>query len=227
MQNPSTKYPLILLSWLILFCAGITIIKTFTWKQISAQSSWIERKLLQKDNDTAIKRLNMSMPSGAMYQELMRANMSENSDLQTTGLIDYYLQLTQAMPWMSDAYTLLGFCYYKQGDKEKAFNMFQKAFYINPDLFYNGFNLSLMFLEAKRIDEATKIMALVLQQAPRRTLQIMASSKVYQDIIGANKDHDPIATLQINYAGLVRLLEQLKNNPHALPNASGLHIRFL
>ncbi len=227
MQNPRTKYPLIFIGWIILFCAGIMIVKISNSTRSSASPGWLERKLIEKTNDTAIKRLNMSMPSPDMYRSLLRTEADTNTALQLEGLIAYYQQIIQAMPQMADGYSLLGFCYYRQGDKEKAFDMFQKAFYINPAYLYNGVNLSLMFLEANRFEEAIKIVSVTLEQDPRKSMQTIAASKVYQDILGANTSYDPVAALHENYTALGRFIEKFKNAREMSPRAFNLHVRIL
>ncbi len=219
MENPRTKY-LLLCCWAVLLVAGIMIQKI----PPSQNSSWLGRKLTQKASDTAIKRLNMSMPTEEMYRQLMLTNSDGSALAASDELINYYQQIIEAMPTLAEGYTLLGFCYYHKGDRANAFSMFQKAFYLDPSYFYHATNLSLMYLQAGQAEKAVQLLAAAASINPAETLKTMASSKIYQDILGANKDYAPAAALKDNYERLRHLLDQLHSGRFQDP---GIHLRIL
>ncbi len=227
MQIPSKKYIALPLVWICLCVIAVFWLKRPLPAPNATSSSLVTRKLMEKKNDTAIKKLNMSLPTTAMYQTFMDANINAQTPFQSPELVDYYQQLSEAMPWMAESYTLLGFCYYKQGDRAKAFDSFQKSFYLNPTYFYNNVSLSLMYLEAHQITQAVKLMQITLAEDPKQTLQFIATSKIYQDILGANPSYNVIASLQQDYAALAETLKRLESNPNISLQELTLHIRAL
>lgn len=204
MQNQSKKYTLLVGVWVMLLCLAVFTLKVQLPPQITNSTSWLVKKIFEKKRDFAMLKLNMTMPPPELYQQLLHANLN-NTPFASAQLIDYHEQLINAMPWLSEAYTVLGFCYYKQGDRAKAFDMFQKSYVINPEFFYNNMALIALLIEAKQFDQANQIINRTLTQNPRISLELMAASKVYQDIFRANPDYNPVSALQQNY-------ETLKNN---------------
>lgn len=227
MRFPSKNYVLLSLFWIILLMLGVGALKIDLVTETSNTPAWLEQKLITKKNDTAVKKLNMSMPSLSLYQDLMKANANPYHPLNHDALIAYYQQITHIMPHVAESFSLLGFSYYHQGNKEKAFDAFQKSFYINPKFFYNAFNLGMMYLEANKRPEAMKIFTLALEQNPTESLQIIATSKIYQDILSANRSYNVIEHLKENYHALEVLQNHLKNDPNVTMHNLKPQIKFL
>lgn len=214
MRFPSKNYVLLFLFWIILLMLGVGVLRIDLLTESSNTPTWLVQKLIAKKNDTAVKNLNMSMPSLHLYQDLMKANADPHYPFNHEVFIAYYQQITQIMPHVAESYGLLGFSYYRQGNKEKAFDAFQKSFYINPKFFYNALNLGMMYLEANRRTEAIKIFTVALEQNPTESLQTIATSKIYQDILSANRSYNALEHLKENYLALGFLLNQMKNDPN-------------
>jgi len=224
MTLPRKKYVLLPLLWIVLFGLAIYCIKMENTANIPR---WIANHRLETKQDTAVKHLNMLMPSPEMYKDLMKFNMSPSTtEIPSEDIIEYYQQLTVAMPWMAEGYALLGFCHHRQGLKEKAYEEFQKACMIDPQFFWPCQNLAVMTLEAGQYAAAEQVFALALNADPQHTLQSIMSSKVYRDILAADPSYNPAAGLQEIFATDTKILYLLKNKIAVKPGDINAQIKI-
>lgn len=154
-----------------------------------------------------IRTVNLLMPSD--YAGLTAfLNGGQGRDPQALSpYADYFRSLTAILPapFSADAYAMLGFCRFHQGDQDDALKDYARSLEINPVFLTTYHNLAVLYFRrgdyAKTSELVSRMMALDLQL----TWQVIATSKIYIDIL---KDVriDPSQEIKAAYSDAMRLL---------------------
>lgn len=172
---------------------------------------WFQDKHLETKQAAGIKYLNMIMPPADAYKELIQENVSGTGGPPSGELINYYEQIVAVMPENAPGYCVLGFCYYRQGLYEKAYEQFEKSCLLDPQSFWACQDWAAMDLQAHQYGAAEKLFSIALNSDPRHALNTLSSSKVYFDILASDPSYNPGASLQQGYANAAKVLYLLKN----------------
>lgn len=99
--------------------------------------------------------------------------------------LPYYQLIINYFPDTSEAYGMLGYCYFYLGEINKSEEMFFKARALNKDYFWYSFNLGIIHAKLNHIKEAD----LYFQEARemdaglfQKTLNLLAHSSIFQQI---------------------------------------------
>lgn len=109
---------------------------------------------------------------------------------------DYYEHLIESFPSLWAAYGLLGYCYHYLNDDPKAVRFLKTALDHDPVLFWNNYNLAVIYIQGSRYHEASAALQKALKADPRASLKIMFTSAfVYLPLFGPDgkKDLDEAA----------------------------------
>ena len=91
--------------------------------------------------------------------------------------LKFYKKVAVYMPDRADANGLIGFCYYKIGQNEKAIAYYQKAIQLNPNFFWFYHNLGVIFFKNKEYDKAANAFAKAVQTDTNKSLMYIHSSQ--------------------------------------------------
>lgn len=201
-SNSNLKYRVLslVIFWLVLLMGSVFILKNHRLFQ--------EKKAKVK-HAAGIKLLNMLMPK-AEEQRALLASEAIGAELPGS-LIEYYRHLGSVMPDRADAHHTLGVCYYYKGQKELAIDHLRVASTLAPYFFWTDYNLGILMLEAGRPADAEKLFYRALTSDPRQTLNVLASSKIYHDILRADTSYDPVFHLKNAYVKISQILQQSRN----------------
>lgn len=126
--------------------------------------------------------LNQLIPSFAYLAQWKRG--SGNIDKQKMKDYErYYKKVAEYIPGRADAYSMLGFCYYHLGERDKAIVSYQKAAVLNPHFFWPYYNMGMIFFKDGEYQESAEMFEKALRTDLKNALIFMRSSKIYQDII--------------------------------------------
>ena len=210
----------------MLFVVSVVVLKGTDPSSAPASLNWLQKKRLETEQDRAIKLLNMSMPPTAMYKNLMQFNTQGTGRIINDELIVYFEQMIEVMPTAAPAYSVLGFCYYYQGSKEKAYEFFQKAFLLDPKYFWSVHNFAMVALEIHRYDKAEMLLQMALDQDQRYAVEVLASSKIYHDILSADPSYNPFLALKENYLKDSKALALLRHKTASRLEDLQLHVKI-
>jgi tetratricopeptide (TPR) repeat protein len=225
MTLPSKKLILLPFLWITALTLTISILVAET--NGGRLPSWINHKREETKQDAGIKLLNMLMPPENFSRILLGSNASSLAEIPPEDLVKYYEQLTKVMPWMPEGYAVAGLCHYRRGLKQEAFEEFQKACALDPHFFWACQNLAVMSLEVGQMSLAEQIFEMSLSQDPRYTLNVLASSKVYHDLLILDPSYNAAAALQDAYVRDAKMLERMKNKTPVKAADVDLQIRML
>lgn len=146
--------------------------------------------------------MNLLMPAG--YQELTAfLNASVGPEPQALfPFIAYYRTLTEVLPKpvSADAHAMLGFCYFHQGKTDEALANYTRSLEQNPVFLSTYFNLALLHVRAGNYAQASELISRMMTLTPELTLRIIASSKIYTDILRDGSGMDPSTEIKKTYA---------------------------
>ena len=156
-----------------------------------------------------IKVLNLLMPSG--YADLVDLSRSrrdpESVDLDK--YIGYYAQAAAVLPvpFSADAHAMLGFCYYHEGKIKESYESYLRALEENPAFIWTYNNLALLQFKQGDYPKAAALLEQGLKSDPQTSVKVLASSKIYADIMRDAKDGvDLPAELKSAYSDAARML---------------------
>lgn len=134
-------------------------------------------------NKIKAKTLNVCMPSS--FQKLIDVSerKSEPTDQALKEYLLYFRKTKEYLPsW--DAYALLGFCYGRLGEREKAIANYSDALEINPYFFPIIYNMGLHYFEMGKYKDATRVLEEVRTVNFGAMVPFMYASKIYQALMG-------------------------------------------
>jgi tetratricopeptide (TPR) repeat protein len=169
--------------------------------------------------------LNQLMPT--QYTDLLEPESVAKPDLMSLKeYTDYYMQAAQALPapFNADAYALMGYCHYKGGRLDEASASYLKSIELNPAVIWNYHNLAVLHFKKGDYEKTALLVNQELQINPETALRIVASSKIYTDIIRDMKSEiDWSARLKGTYSDAGRMLVislyRLRRFPETLQTA--------
>ena len=173
-----------------------------------ALRSYIENLRHQSHAKAQIQTINLLMP--ADYHELTGfLNTPDGMDPQT--LIPYamYFQaLAEVLPapYSADAYAMQGFCYYHQNKDANALDSYAKSLEINPAFIWTYYNLALIDFEGENYEKSAELIGRMISLNPELSLRIIASSKIYSDILRDQAGTDLGGEIKKAYADALRIL---------------------
>ncbi len=175
--------------------------KGFLRQQVAS----LRQKTLEK---AKIRRMNLLMP--ADYKELLAFNGSpvgrDPDALMSYQL--YYQDLSDVLPppLSADAYAMLAFCYFHQHKISDALNYYEKSLAVNPAFVWTYYNLAVIHFRAGDYDKVLELSSRFIGLAPEYTFRIIASSKVYTDILGGGPGLDFSEEIKKTYSDFFRML---------------------
>ena len=92
-----------------------------------------------------LRILNHYLPE--QYTDLIAWGEGPPNPDQLHKYTQYFRTIVRLMPNRSDGYEWLGWCYYHDGKVNQARKAFQKASELNPNFFWNYYNLGVISLE--------------------------------------------------------------------------------
>ena len=168
----------------------------------------INKDILQ--NGITTRQINNLIP--ASYDVLFKIknqSFSKNEQLLKR-YTRYYKDIAEFQPQMADAHSMLGYCYYYQGNDAKALISYEKAYTLKPEVFWFSYNLGLIHLQNKNFKDAVFYFKQALSSDPNQTLLFVKSSRmIYGDILKKSNKDTAYLISQLN-RGRTNLLELIK-----------------
>jgi len=97
--------------------------------------------------------------------------------------IYYHQAVIKYFPYQkSEAEGMLGFCYERQGQKQKAIEAYQKAIDFNHDYFWPYYNLGVIFYNEGKNSKALGYFQQAIEQSSFKTVYLLSKSKIYNDV---------------------------------------------
>ena len=91
----------------------------------------------------------------------------------------YFKTAVKILPKAASAHGMLGYCFYYQGDKDKALRYYRKAVALEPDFFWFYYDLGVMYLDRGMCRQAALVLEKAVAASPENTLRFMHASKIY------------------------------------------------
>jgi len=105
--------------------------------------------------------------------------------------VDYYERLVAYIPNGQYARDILGYCYFQDGNFEKAADSYQKAAGLLPDIFWHSYNLGLVYLRMGDFVKAQEALARAARTDARRTIDYFLTQKaVYGPFLDQQNNAD-------------------------------------
>jgi len=150
------------------FMAGQNITQTFTVADMAA--------------------LNNLRPEPINYFWELNFNHASLDKNKIRYYADYYEHLLEHFPSLWDAYGLLGYCYENLDENAKAIKFLKIAIRLEPDYFWNYYNLALIDINESRYQEAIDLLQKALNVSPMGSFKrIITSGWVYLPLLGSNE----------------------------------------
>ncbi len=99
----------------------------------------------------------------------------------------YFKSVLQYMTSFSAAHEMLGVSYFYQGKVDQAEESLNKAVESNPETFWFYYNQGVFYYKKKDFAKSIESFQKALRCDPKKTIQFMASSKIYLPIFLASK----------------------------------------
>lgn len=148
-----------------------------------------------------IRILNQSMPVSFQYLIELAEGQRKAGAEELMKYIRFYERVVVFFPDRADAFGLLGFCYYHLGLKDKALAAFFKAHQLKPNFFWYPYNLGILHMELKNIQQAAKYWQMALSADFQETLNFMNGSKViYRSLFMHDPDYNRILPVRLRNA---------------------------
>jgi len=114
----------------------------------------------------------------------LTAFINSNAPLTHEHITHYqsYYQKVAEITHSAEAYSMLGFCSFYEGDFESSAQFFQRSLTLNPTFFWNYYNLGLILLKSGQNEKALVILSEGLKLNPLETLKTMVSSPIFIQI---------------------------------------------
>jgi tetratricopeptide (TPR) repeat protein len=102
--------------------------------------------------------------------------------------VKYYEKIAEYGMANEEVYHMLGLCYDFLGQEEKAVSSYGKAVALNPRFFWSRYNLGLILFRRAQYKAATDILKDTVTLDPRLTMQKIAGSRIFGEIISSIGD---------------------------------------
>jgi len=155
--------------YLVLFCVGYML---------------LDREKYQEG--VMVRTLNDMMPESYTHLIDVSYGIVPLDQEQWQKYSNYYEKVVQFNPDMTEAYGVLGFCYYQLGDYERTIVAYKKAISLNKYFFWFPYNLGIIYLKTGQYNQARESFKAAMATRPEHALLFIQSSKwIYPPIIGA------------------------------------------
>ncbi len=124
------------------------------------------------------------------YRDLVGVMNQTNAVNQSVfkGYAYYYEKILENAPENGAALTVLGYCYYHLEKKDKAIAAYKQAIKTNPDVFWNYFNLGVIYFKKGAYRDAVSYLDLAIEKMPEASLSFINDSKaIFKPIIESNQ----------------------------------------
>ena len=130
----------------------------------------------QVDSEFKIRTLNFIRPS---FEPLIEAAeyRTKMEKKQLKEYVQYYKKIIEYIPGRSDAYGLLGFCYYNAGFYAKAIEYYQQAIELHPPVFWFHYNLGVAYFRSGQFDAAIEAFESAKTKRADLTLRYVRASR--------------------------------------------------
>lgn len=171
-------------------------------------SAFIETLRHQSLEKAQVRTINLLMP--ADYEDLVvflnGPHAADPQKLSTYAA--YFRALTQVLPapYSADAYAMLGFCLYHQKKTVEARESYMKSLELNPAFLSTYYNLAVIEFQAGNYGKSAELVSNMMALNPEISLRVIASSKIYSDIIRGRSRIDPSAEIKTTFGDAMRIL---------------------
>jgi|CXWL01.1.fsa_nt_gi tetratricopeptide (TPR) repeat protein len=189
-----------------------------------ALKKYIENVRHQSHEKAQIRTINFLIPED--YRELMGfLNTPDGRDpLSLIPYVTYFRTLAEVLPapYSADAYAVLGFCYSHQNKDADAFASYAKSLQINPAFIWTYYNLALINFQEENFGESVELIERMISLNPELSLRIIASSKIYSDILRDQTGIDLDVEIKKTYADALRILVISQYRLKKFPEVAGV-----
>ena len=96
----------------------------------------------------------------------------------------YYQKVIDNVPYFKgESYAMLGFCYERLGEYQKAIQAYEKSIQLSPSFFWTYYDLGIIYFRQRQYKEARDYFQKALHQPLAMAVQIPLSSKIFRDIL--------------------------------------------
>jgi len=143
---------------------------------------------VQMEQFDRIKVLNATLPA---FKEIYDASSISGTGGLDRAKIDmcrsYYRHVLEYLPQLQEAHLFFGFCEYKDGNMEAAFNENRLAMGSASGTFWSSYNLGIMCAMNGHHQLAKDFLLMVLDLPAEDVLKNMLASRLFQQYIVANQ----------------------------------------
>ncbi|MBU0469336.1 MAG: tetratricopeptide repeat protein [Candidatus Omnitrophica bacterium] len=100
----------------------------------------------------------------------------------------YYEKASDFYPHIAEVQAMLGFCYYYEGKKKEALDHYIKAIELEPNYFWNNYNLAVLYLQNKDQQKAIEYLTKAVSLNIDYSMKVTLTSSVYRSIWSQMKD---------------------------------------
>ncbi|MBF0386240.1 MAG: hypothetical protein HQL20_00125 [Candidatus Omnitrophica bacterium] len=180
-MRPIKKYSLLTAAFFSLALILLWCVDHTAKDSTSAPLARIAHQRALTKKNAEITSLNFNMPGFTALQELLFSRRAVTA-AEWQEYRSYYQNLVTAMPKIPEAYTFNGVCEYHSGNPAAAAENFQKAYYLNPALFWSKFNLGLTLYQTHDYERSYMLMSDAVKLDPLASVKYMLTSRTYQQI---------------------------------------------
>lgn len=188
----------------LLLLTGPSLIK---WGRLSPLGQHIAKE--QTRARYRMRGISMSffVPSFESLSQAVAQEQSLPGD-QLAPYMRYYEKVIEFYPEIAEAYALLGYCYFHQGDSYTALEYFQKAHHLQPYSFWTNYNLGILYWKQQNMAKTIEHLSIAAKIPLPVTLKKIHTSSLYQGIWKeyAHPEQRITTLLQKGYAQTYALL---------------------
>lgn len=133
--------------------------------------------------DHKIERLNVLIPGSFAHLIDIVRNKAPVNPRQLQEDIRFYEKLVEYFPDHSDAWGMLGFCYYHLGNTASALNSYEKAISYSPENFWFHYNAGVILFEKGQYFEATRFLQKAIAVNAKKTVDFLSIRRPIYELI--------------------------------------------
>jgi len=164
---------------------GLALIVSFTW---------LTHRILQSVRMARFVGLEAIKPVPADYLWQVNTQQAAIDKNTIRYWADYYENLLQVFPELTDAYGVLGYCYHLLGNDLKAEKFLKKAMDGRTDYFWYSYDMAVLYIHEHHYHESQQLLQKALQLDPQTSLRGLTSSTVLYSLLPQGVSLQDIAT---------------------------------
>lgn len=138
--------------------------------------------IIQKDYHKAkLKTLNYFRPESFEY--LLTVDPKDENKSWFIEYVVYYQKIARHVPVYSEAYEILGYCFYHLGKYQDAISAYRKSAHLHPGFFWPQYNLGVIYFKMGQYQAAAEAFKNALAANPAVTVQFLSTSRIYKSIL--------------------------------------------